>query len=129
MFIGRTILIAFVLFLIIDIPYLLFIGGSHYKDLIQQIQGSPLQLRYFGALITYILMALAVKYLVLDKSRNVKDILFYASLTGLITYGIYDFTNYATFDDWSLVLSIQDIVWGMALFTMVSYITSIVEKK
>jgi uncharacterized membrane protein len=32
---------------------------------------------------------------------------------GLIVYGVYDLTNYATLDRWPLALTLIDITWGM----------------
>lgn len=119
----KLLLIALFLFLVIDIPYLLFIGGNHYRLLIQQIQGSPLVVKYLGAFITYILMGLAVRYLVLENSRTVQDVLFYSFMTGLVAYGIYDFTNYATLTKWSFTDSVRDLIWGIILFMTVSYLT------
>ena len=119
----KILLIALFLFLIIDIPYLIFFGGNHYKLLIQNIQGSPLIVKYMGALITYLLMGLAVKYLVIERSNTINDVIFYSFMTGLIAYGIYDFTNYATFTKWSFTDSVRDLTWGIILFMTVSYIT------
>jgi uncharacterized membrane protein len=120
------IIIAFILFLVIDTPYLLYIAGDYYKNLITNIQKSPLNIRYTGAILTYIIMSIAVKYLILDKSKNKKDIIINSLLVGFVGYGLYDFTNYTTFTKWTLKASILDVIWGMILFTMVSYLTFII---
>ena len=45
-------------------------------------------------------------------------------LLGLLTYGIYDFTNYAIFTKWDLKASIVDMIWGGVLFALVANLHS-----
>jgi uncharacterized membrane protein len=124
----KIFLIALILFFIIDIPYLYFIAGPHYSNLIQTIQGSPLKIKYLGAFLSYLIMAFAIQYLVIERSKNIKEVLYYGMLTGFVAYGLYDFTNYATFDKWTLRSSLQDLIWGTLLFTIVSYFTYYINK-
>ena len=119
----NEIIIALILFLIIDTPYLIFVAGNYYKNLIEKIQKSPFKIKYFGAFMAYIIMGIAVKYLILDHSKNEKDVIINAALVALVGYGLYDFTNYATFTNWTLEASIKDILWGILLFTVVSCLT------
>jgi uncharacterized membrane protein len=125
---NREIIVAIILFLIIDTPYLLFIAGNYYKTLIENIQKSPLQVKYIGALITYIIMGIAVKYLILDRSKNEREVIINAALVAFIGYGLYDFTNYATFTNWTFEASVIDLLWGMILFMTVSYLTYKINK-
>lgn len=119
----KDFIVALILFLTIDTPYLIFVAGNYYKNLIEDIQKSPFQVKYFGALMAYIIMGLAVKYLIIEKSKNEKDVIFNAALVALVGYGLYDFTNYATFTNWTLEASIRDLLWGITLFVIVSYLT------
>ena len=34
------------------------------------------------------------------------------AVLGLIAYGTYDFTNYATLKQWPLTMVIVDLIWG-----------------
>jgi uncharacterized membrane protein len=43
----------------------------------------------------------------------------YGALFGLVAYGTYDLTNYATLRVWSLGLTVSDMLWG-AFLTAVS---------
>ena len=36
----------------------------------------------------------------------------WGALFGVITYGIYDLTNYALLKDWPLMVTVVDIAWG-----------------
>lgn len=125
---NREIIVAIILFLIIDTPYLLFIAGNYYKTLIENIQKSPLQVKYVGALITYIIMGISVKYLILDRSKNEREVIINAALAAFIGYGLYDFTNYATFTNWTFEASVRDLLWGIILFITVSYLTYKINK-
>lgn len=120
--------IALILFLVIDGPYLGFIAAKFFNRVINNIQGSPIKLKPFGAFITYILMGLAIKYFVLNNAKSEKDVLLNGFLIGLIIYGIYDFTNYAIFTNWTLEATIRDLIWGIFLFTIVSYSTYKISK-
>lgn len=42
------------------------------------------------------------------------------ALFGCFAYGLYDFTNLSTLRNWTLGLSIIDVVWGSALTGMAS---------
>jgi uncharacterized membrane protein len=42
------------------------------------------------------------------------------AILGLIAYGTYDMTNLATLKNWSLSVSIVDMVWGLLLTAMAS---------
>ena len=37
------------------------------------------------------------------------------ALLGFVVYATYDFTNYATLKDWTLVMTFTDIAWGTVL--------------
>lgn len=40
---------------------------------------------------------------------------FSGALLGLMAYGAYDMTNYATLKNWPLAIVVVDIVWGMVV--------------
>jgi uncharacterized membrane protein len=46
----------------------------------------------------------------------------HGALFGLFTYATYDLTNYAVLKNWDLMLTIEDIVWGMVISTIVSVV-------
>jgi len=37
------------------------------------------------------------------------------ALLGLVAYGTYDMTNLATLKNWSVAVSVVDMIWGVAL--------------
>ena len=45
-----------------------------------------------------------------------------AGLLGLVIYGTFDFTNYAMFKNYDLMVAVMDMVWGSILFMATTYI-------
>jgi len=45
------------------------------------------------------------------------------ALFGLITYATYDLTNLATLKNWSLAVTVVDLIWGTVLAASVSVAT------
>ena len=48
------------------------------------------------------------------------------ALFGLFTYATYDLTNLATIKDWPLIITIVDLIWGMILSSLVTWISFLV---
>ena len=48
------------------------------------------------------------------------NIALYGAVVGMLAYGTYDMTNWATLRGWSSTLSIVDTVWGTVLSASVS---------
>ncbi len=106
----KKFLIAAVLLLIVDIPWLTATAGAQ-QNVISTIQcGKKPYFRLSAALPVY----LALAYLVLQ----VKDTTS-AFLTGLATYVVYDFTVYVAFSDYPLWIAVADALWGGVLFVIV----------
>jgi len=121
-------LLAIIIFLLVlfDLFYLYYFG-NYFTSLIENIQNSKLKIRYFAMIITYILMAIAIRYIIFDKHYlkylDYKNIFYKGALLGFVIYGIYDFTNLTTFDKWTLNASLFDTMWGSLLFGITSLIT------
>ena len=49
----------------------------------------------------------------------------FSFLLGLVTYGVYDFTNLALLSKWQLFTAVTDTLWGGTLF----YLTTVLVKK
>jgi uncharacterized membrane protein len=106
----KKFLVAAVLLLIVDIPWLTAMSSSN-ASIITDIQGGKVPYyRLSAALPVYIALA----YLVL----NVKDRV-QAFLTGMAVYAVYDFTVYVAFDKYPIWLACADALWGGVLFLIV----------
>lgn len=99
---------AIVLFLAIDSVWLLT-GGIYARQLVERIQGRPLNVRFLSAGIVYIAMA----YLVLKADSAME-----AFGQGLATYAVYDFTTHALLTNYDWRFAVADTIWGGILFAL-----------
>lgn len=95
----------------IDFAYLSVIKG-YYTRQIMAVQGSPLRINMFGAVVTYVFLIFGLNYFIIRPGRSAQD----AFLLGLVVYGVYDFTSLALFSKWQLLTSVIDTLWGGTLF-------------
>jgi uncharacterized membrane protein len=102
-----TILIVAVIMMAIDLPYLTFIAAPSFRPMIQAIQGSAVEFKYWAAVPVYAALA----YLITLADSPLK-----AAAIGGATYAVYDFTNLATIKKYTLPFAIMDTVWGATLF-------------
>ena len=75
--------------------------------------------------IVYIVMAIGLTVFIYPRFINGNidfKVFLLGALLGFVIYAIYDFTNYGTLANWSLKLSIIDILWGSFLSGLVSFI-------
>ncbi len=69
----------------------------------------------WAAVAVYVLITLGITYFVLPKISPESSILVsigWGFLFGVIVYGVYDFTNYATLASWTPIMCAVDILWG-----------------
>lgn len=100
------ILLAAVILLVLDIPWLL-LQGSTFSKTVSDIQGSPLRVRWWAAIPVY----LALGYLLLQQKSAAA-----AAASGACVYAVYDFTTLAMFDKYPLYVAVLDTLWGGVLF-------------
>jgi len=100
----------------IDFAYLSVIK-NHFARQIAAVQGSPMVVNLFGAVITYVFLIFGLNYFIIRPGRSAQD----AFLLGLVVYGVYDFTNLALLSKWQLFTAVTDTLWGGTLF----YLTTV----
>ncbi len=103
----KTLLIVAGIMAAIDLPYLGLIAAPNFRPMIQAIQGSTLEFRYWAAIPVY----LALAYLITLADSPMK-----AAAIGGATYAVYDFTNLATIKRYKLQFALMDTLWGATLF-------------
>jgi len=113
----KGILLTFGLLLIVDAIYLFAMKGK-FNDLVRSIQFANIDLKIYAAILCYLCIATVIQYFIIFKKESVKT----AGILGMLVYGIFDFTNLAIFNKWSLFMSIIDIIWGGILFATVTFI-------
>jgi len=99
-----------ILLLAIDSIYLKLIAPI-YNMQVKKIQGKEINFRVYSAIIVYIILITGLYYFVIGQNKSTKEGAFF----GLVIYGVFDFTNHAILDNYSLSLAIMDTIWGMVL--------------
>ena len=117
----KTFFIALLFFFIIDVFWIYFVATPMYK----QEVGSLMELKVPPALIFYVVFLLGLIFFVINPNQNntLLNIFLIGAFFGLVTYGTYDLTVYASMNIFSLKLVIADILWGMFLSGAVAALT------
>lgn len=119
--------VALVIFLILDALWLGLIAKNLYQTQIGHLMAD--KPNFLAAGIFYVFFILALTFFVIEPAIATNNIS-YAILAGLffgaITYATYDLTNLATLRDWSVVVTMVDIVWGAFLCMGVSLFTYLI---
>ncbi|WP_218730051.1 DUF2177 family protein [Brochothrix thermosphacta] len=109
---AKLFLTSAVIFLVIDLLWLAVISRQLYVD---QLGGLMGETRIIPAAIFYVLFMTGLLFFVIVPALN-KNKLSYAILVGgffgLICYGTYDLTNLATLENWPVVITVLDLIWG-----------------
>jgi uncharacterized membrane protein len=94
---------------------------------IGRIENGKMQILYAPALMTYVLMALAVVLFVLPRIQPTDPWWFsilWGACMGLIVFGVFDMTNLAILKNYPITFVFTDIAWGTFAFGAVSLISS-----
>ena len=116
--------IALPIFFAIDMVWLGLAAKKYYREQIGFLMKT--NINWLAAIIFYLLFIAGLVFFVISPAVEKKswlNALFVGALFGLLTYSTYDLTNLATLKDWPLLLTVVDIIWGMALSTSVSLIS------
>lgn len=90
------------------------------RQMIATLQGKPMQIRWIAAAAVYALMVGAAWFFAVEPAASWKEAAGRGALLGLVMYGLYDLTNYATLTAYPLWFALQDIAWGTTLFAVAS---------
>lgn len=119
--------VAAVLFLAIDMVWLLWIGRGFYTAEIGDLLRQPPNLSAAG--LFYILYVTGLMVMVIwpaFQAQSAIQALLYGAILGLIAYGTYDLTNLAVMKGFTARIAMIDMVWGMVLTSVVSSVTVLV---
>ena len=116
--------VAAVLFLVIDMVWLLWLGRGIYVSEIGEILRQPPN--FAAAAAFYVLYVTGLMIMVIWPAVQAQSIwqgLVYGALLGLIAYGTYDLTNLAVMRGFTTKIAIIDMLWGTILTGSVSALT------
>ena len=105
-----------VVFLAIDSVWLTVMANRLYKPtlgdiLLPKFLPAPAIAFYLIFIVGVVIFAVAPAI----KSGEWTSALIYGALFGFFSYGVYDFTNMATLRNWTLTITLADVVWGTVL--------------
>ena len=117
----KTFFIALIFFFIIDVFWIYFVATPMYK----QEVSSLMELKIPPALLFYVIFLLGLIFFVVNPNQDntLLNVFLIGAFYGLVTYGTYDLTVYASMNIFSLKLVVADILWGMILSGAVSTLT------
>lgn len=114
-----TTFFGLILIIIIDGIYLR-LNKDFYKPILEENS----TINYTYAIITWLLIIISIQLLILSRPDiNDSNIIIYSLTLGFCLYGVYNFTNASLYPNkWNNYIIIGDILWGMILTSIISFI-------
>ena len=106
-----------VILLILDSIFIYFTKNK-FANQIQLVQNSPMEIDFYAAALTYVILIYVLNYFIIKENKNEKD----AFLLGLCIYGVYELTTKSLLKNWSYETVIMDTLWGGILFSLTTYL-------
>lgn len=120
----KIVLIATAIFFIIDIIWLSLVAKKFYRKELKDRVAE--KVNWVAAVLFYVIFIVGLSFFVIEPailSKGITYAIFAGAFFGLVCYATYDLTNLATFKNWSLKLTLVDLIWGTLLSSSVSVIT------
>ncbi len=107
-------------FLALDLVWIGLVANQFYKRELAglaRMDGDNFAIRLAPTLLLYPLIVLGLQVFALPRGAGgaVWTSALWGGLFGLVGYGIYDLTNYATLANYSLRMTVVDMCWGGVL--------------
>ena len=116
--------IALLLFVAMDIAWLTTMGGALYRSALGDILLPTVRIE--PAIAFYLLFPVGIVVFGVApalKAQSPLPALIYGGLFGLLTYATYLLTNHATLKNWTLKLTVIDMIYGAFAVAAVSVLT------
>lgn len=80
------------------------------------------------AILLYVLVVVGIAVFVLPRAAGgpVWHAAGWGAVFGVIAFGVYDLTNYATLNNWPLALTVVDMAWGAVVCATVASVMYVV---
>ena len=104
-----------VAFMVLDGIWLGLLMKNFYRNQlapIARLSDGAIAPNWPAAIAVYVLLGIGIAVFVIPRAPTVAAAAGFGALFGLVVYGVYDFTNYATLRQWPLVLTFADTAWG-----------------
>jgi uncharacterized membrane protein len=120
-----------VTFLALDLAWIGYLANAFYKRELAglaRMEGEAFAIRLVPALLLYPLILLGLQLLALPRVTAGQPLsaAVWGGLYGLVGYGIYDLTNYATLAQYSWRMTVVDMAWGTVLCAVTATVMTLV---
>jgi uncharacterized membrane protein len=125
----KVFLIAFIIFIFIDLLWLGLIAKSLYQRELGHLMKQ--NINFIVAIIFYLIFVIALSVFVIVpgiEGESIVKVILLGALFGFASYATYDLTNYATIEGFPLKMVIIDLIWGSSLGTLTSLLTFLIYK-
>jgi len=123
-------LITLPVFFAIDMIWLGLVAKNFYAKQIGFLMKT--NVNWSAAIIFYLLFIVGLVVFIITpalRQQSWQSALFFGALFGLISYATYDLTNLATINNWPLLVTVVDLIWGSVLAGSVSLISYLIATK
>lgn len=107
--------IAVALVLVSDVIWLGHIAKTMATEVIQKVQGAPLRLNLKAALAASLLVGTGLVVLCMKEEDWNMQTQLLAAFYGIAVFGVFEASNLACFENWSLKFALVDVLYGVVL--------------
>jgi len=129
----KTLITITAAFLILDGLWLGLLMTDFYKDALGSLarrSGPDFAPVVWAALVVYALLPLGTFLFVLPRAAgSVAGALGWGAVFGVIAYGVYDFTNYSTLNNWPAQVVAVDVAWGAIICGVSAAVATAAERR
>ena len=129
MIFAKAYVVTLIVFLCLDFIWLGFIAKDFYGSQLENFM--RVNINYAAAIIFYIIYVGGIIFFAVEPALAESSWIRAAvngAILGLIAYGTYDLTNFATLKNWPLNISLVDMFWGSCLTCLSSVIGFFITK-
>jgi uncharacterized membrane protein len=113
-------LLSFAFTSLIDAIWHLGIFKKAYSEGIKplaRMSGDKMAINPFAGILSQVLVVTCIVFVVLYKVQkvNYQEAMLIGAIAGILAITVYGLTNYALFKDWSLKLTVLEVIWGPIL--------------
>jgi len=119
----RILFLTLIVFLSLDLIFLYSMSSIFNKQIIA-IQGSPIVINVYAAILCYIALVFGIYYFIIREKKSILE----AFLLGLIINAVYETTTLTFLKNWSYKIAIIDTLWGGVLFALTTFIVYAIKK-
>jgi uncharacterized membrane protein len=130
----KLLVIVMPAFLVLDLLWLgVIMKGFYIQELgaLARKDGTHFSPRWGAAILVYLLIPLGVVLFVrpaVGNSSSLWTAFVWGAVFGLVLYGVYDLTNRAILEKWSLRMTVADILWGSLLCGTTALIMQVADR-